>query len=155
MLSILSCNACGVIVALVSVQVQVHGPARVLLNKVDFNVVVKMVCVSVVVAVLAEVGVVDEDNIVLKVVKVVCENKVLVVVCEDKIMIIFGVFVLVEATFDDKVSVVVAVLGVVGVVDEDKLVAVVCAFTVMDVVGEEIVDVGTVKVVETVVATKI
>lgn len=46
MLSILSCTACGVIVALVSIQVQVHGPARVLLNKVDFNVVVEMVGVQ-------------------------------------------------------------------------------------------------------------
>lgn len=72
MLSILSCTACGVIVALVSIQVQVHGPARVLLNKVDFNVVVEMV------GVLKKVEVVD----------IVCDDKTVVVVVFNKALVV-------------------------------------------------------------------
>lgn len=101
MLSILSCTVCGVIVALVSIQVQVHGPARVLLNKVDFNVVVEMV------RVLKKVEVVDK----------VCEDKTDVVVVLDKALVVVGILEVVAVVGEDIIVVIVDSLKVVEEVE--------------------------------------
>lgn len=149
MLSILACTACGVIVELVSVQVQVHSPARVLLNKVDVDIVdvmvgvlnavevMKIVCedkIVVMVGVLEMMAVVGLD----KALEVVGLLKVVAVVGEDKtvvLVVVLKAVEVVEAVDKDKVVVVAGLLEVVGVSCEDKVLVLVSVLVVTKVVG--------------------
>lgn len=100
MLSNLSCNACGVIVVLVSIQVQVHGPARVLLNEVGLT------------EVIAFVGVLKA----LEMVDIICEDKTVVVVVLHKALVVVGVLEVVVVVGEDITLIMVDVFKMLEVV---------------------------------------